>query len=123
MIRVRISTDSHDLRTSLGVALSREIDMEVIEASPRIALQSEAIDRNADVVVLLVPWQSDPSEAVVRCRRRDPAAKIIGHCMHASMREELLAGGADEVVDGGGQLGLLIDAIRRVTEHDRRSTG
>ncbi len=115
MIRVHIAHDNHLLRDSLSFALSREPDIEVIEISPEGAAGLEAVsDTRADVLVLWVPWRTQPFDEITRYRRAAPSMKIVGLFTHSSVRNEMIAAGADAVVDEADGLAPLVEAIRQV---------
>jgi DNA-binding NarL/FixJ family response regulator len=115
VIRVHIAHDNHLLRDSLSLALSREPEIEVIEISPEGATGLEAVaDSRADVLILWVPWRTQPFDEITRYRRAAPAMKIVGLFTHSSVRNEMIAAGADAVVDEADGLATLIEAVRRV---------
>lgn len=115
MIRVHIAHDNHLLRDSLAIALSREPGIEIAEISPEGAAGLEAVsEERADVLVLWVPWRTQPFDEIKRYRRAAPGMKIVGLFTHSSVRNEMIAAGADAVVDEADGLAPLIDALRRV---------
>jgi DNA-binding NarL/FixJ family response regulator len=115
VIRVHIAHDNHLLRDSVGLALSREPRIEVVESSPEGAAGLEAVsDERADVLVLWVPWRTQPFDEITRYRRAAPSMKIVGLFTHTSVRNEMIAAGADAVVDEADGLIPLIEAIRSV---------
>lgn len=115
MIRVHVAHDNHLLRDALAVALSAEPDIEVVGESPEGAVGMERLEESrADVLVLWVPWRERPFEEITRYRRAAPTTRIVGLYSHTSIRNEMLAAGADAVVDEEDGLGPLLEAIRRV---------
>lgn len=115
MIRVHIVHDNHLLRDTLAIALDREPGIETVEMSPEGATGLEAVsDGHADVLVLWVPWRTQPFDEIARHRRAAPGMKIVGLYTHTSVRNEMIAAGADTAVDEADGLDSLIEAIRRV---------
>ena len=115
MIRVHIAHDNHLLRDALAVALAQEPDLKVVETSPEGAVGLEAVDDSrADVLLLWVPWRLEPFNEITRYRRAAPTTKIIGLYTHSSMRNQMIAAGADAVIDEGDGLESLLATIRQV---------
>lgn len=115
MIRVHIAHDNHLLRDGVAFALSHEPDIKVVEVSPEGRAGLDAFDDDAvDVLILWVPWPEPPFEEVTRYRKKAPTTRIVGLYTHTKMRNEMIAAGADEVVDEAAGLAPLLAAIRRV---------
>jgi DNA-binding NarL/FixJ family response regulator len=115
VIRVHIAHDNHLLRDALAAALAHETDIEVVEVSPEGAAGLDAFDdRRADVLILWVPWRTKPFDEIARYRRAAPTTKIVGLYTHSSVRNEMIAAGADEVVDEADGMAPLLGAIRRL---------
>lgn len=115
VIRVHIAHDNQLLRDSLSVALGRESHFNIVASSPEGAAGLEAVSQErADVLVLWVPWRTQPFDEITRYRQAAPAMKIVGLFTHASVRNEMIAAGADAVVDEADGLAPLVGAIRRV---------
>lgn len=115
MIRVHLAHDNHLLRDALAVALAREPDIQIVEISPEGAAGLERFDDGrADVLVLSVPWRERPFEEITRYRREAPTTRIIGLYAHSTVRNEMIAAGADAVVDEADGIAPLVDAIRRL---------
>ena len=116
MIRLHIAHDNHLLRDALAIALQREPDIEVVEVSPEGASGLEAVDDGrCDVLILWVPWRTEPFTEITRYRRAVPTSRIIGLYTHSSIRNQMIAAGADAVVDEADGLQPLLDAIRQFT--------
>ncbi len=114
MIRVHIAHDNHLLRDALAIALQRESDIEVVDVSPEGAVGLEAVDDGGiDVLILWVPWRTEPFIEITRYRRAAPTSRIIGLYTHSSIRNQMIAAGADAVVDEADGLRPLLDAIRQ----------
>jgi DNA-binding NarL/FixJ family response regulator len=115
VIQVHVAHDNHLLRDTLSIALSREPDFELIEISPEGAVGLEAVaEARPDVLVLWVPWRTQPFDEITRYRAAAPETRIVGLFTHSSVRNEMIAAGADAVVDEADGLAPLIEAIRRV---------
>ncbi len=115
MIRVHIAHDNRLLRDALTAALAREPDIAIVEVSPEGGTGLERFDdRRADVLILWVPWRERPFEEITRYRREAPTTRIIGLYTHSTVRNEMIAAGADAVIDEADGLAPLIDAIRRL---------
>jgi len=118
VIRVHIAHDNHLLRDSLTIALGRETGIDVVEISPEGEAGLEAVsDERADVLILWVPWRTQPFHEIARYRLAAPTMKIVGLFTHASVRNEMIAAGADAVVDEADGLVPLVEAVRRVASN------
>jgi DNA-binding NarL/FixJ family response regulator len=115
VIRVHIAHDNRLLRDTLAIAVSRESEFEIVEISPEGAAGLDAVsEARPDVLVLWVPWRTQPFDEITRYRAAAPETRIVGLFTHSSVRNEMIAAGADAVVDEADGLAPLIEAIRRV---------
>lgn len=117
MPRILLVDDHRIVRTALAAVLDGLSDMEVVgEAADGQAAVESALALRPDVIIMDTSMpKMNGIEATHRILAQLPQVRVIGLSMHDSheMRQRMLNAGAVAYVPKGGDLGTLIETIRR----------
>ena len=116
MPRILLVDDHRIIRTALAAALQSMPDCDIVgEAADGEEAVEAALRLCPDVIVMDISMPKlDGIEATRRIVPRLPGVRVIGLSMHESreIRERMLSAGAVAYIPKGGDLSLLITAIR-----------
>lgn len=117
MPRILPVDDHRIVRSALAAVLNGLPDVEVVgEAADGESAVESALALRPDVIIMDISMPKlNGIEATYRILAQLPHVRVIGLSMHDSheMRERMLSAGAIAYVPKGGDLGALIETIRR----------
>ena len=118
--RVLLVDDSADIRDLYRRLIEKSDDLQCVESLDSTADLEAAVERSgADVAIVdLIGTGRDPVEAVRSTVSKHPACRIIVFSGHDDemTRREILQAGATSLVSKYGDVGALLEEIRRVRD-------
>ncbi len=116
-MKILIVDDNDDLRMVLGLMLSKELDLELFEASNGSEAVEIFIEELPDLVIMdIVMPIKDGIEATREIMKKYPDAKIIAHTAYSSLKgKEMIKEGALEVLSKPVMKNELLKKIEKYT--------